>query len=231
MWEPQLALADHGWRIIAPHFRQFDGGDSDPPASSVDDYAADAIDLLDALRIEEAVIGGLSMGGYVAFAIFRHAPRYVRGLVLADTRTQADTPEGIEARKKMLELLGHKGVSAVADEMIPKLLGETTRRTRPEVVQRVRELVLASSSDAVAGAIRALMSRPDSTPLVASIHCPTLIIVGEEDTLTPRPLSEQMQRGIAGAELEVVPSAGHLTSFEQSAAFNDSVARFLRHRV
>src|SRR5437667_10012559 len=79
MWEPQLALAERGWRVIAPHLRSMDGGASDPPASSIDDYAADVIDLLDGLHIEDAVIGGMSMGGYVAFALFRHAPRYFRG--------------------------------------------------------------------------------------------------------------------------------------------------------
>ena len=104
MWEPQLVLAAHGWRVIAPHLRGFDGGPADPPATSIDDYAGDVIDLLDALHIDDAVIGGLSMGGYVAFALFRHAPRYFRGMVLADTRSQADTPEGVEGRKRMLQL-------------------------------------------------------------------------------------------------------------------------------
>jgi pimeloyl-ACP methyl ester carboxylesterase len=103
MWEPQLALASHGWRVIAPHLRGFDGGVDEPGDSSVDDYAGDVIDLLDSLHIKDAVIGGLSMGGYVAFALVRRAPSYVRGLILADTRSQADTPEGVENRKKMLK--------------------------------------------------------------------------------------------------------------------------------
>ena len=94
MWELQLALAEHGWRVIAPQLRGFDDDAGDPPASSVDDYAGDVIDLLDRLHVEQAVIGGLSMGGYVAFAVLRHAARYVRGLILADTRPQADSPRG-----------------------------------------------------------------------------------------------------------------------------------------
>ncbi len=109
MWEPQLALAANGWRVIAPHLRGFDGGSTDPAATSMDDYAGDVIDLLDALHVEDAVIGGLSMGGYVTFALLRHAPRYFRGLVLADTRPQADTPEGVEGRRKMLALVRRKG--------------------------------------------------------------------------------------------------------------------------
>ncbi len=185
MWEGQLELADRGWHVVAPQFRGVDGAAGDPPTATIDDYAGDVIDLLDALHVKQAVVGGLSMGGYAAFAILRNAARYVQALILADTRPQADTPEGIEGRKKMLQLVEQKGPAAVADEMIPKLLGETTRRTRPEVAERVRSLVLASSAESIAGGVRALMTRPDSTPLLPTIHVPTLILVGAEDTITP----------------------------------------------
>ena len=231
MWEPQLTLADHGWRVVAPQLRGVDGGDQNLPASSVDDYAGDLIDLLDALHIHEAVIGGLSMGGYVTLAMFRRAPRYFLGMVLADTRPQADTPDGVEGRKRVLRLVQEKGASAVADEMLPKLLSDATRRSRPDLVARVRGLALSNSAESIAGAITALMTRPDSTPLLSTIHCPTLIVVGEEDSVTPRVLSEDMQRVIAGSTLVVLPSAGHLSSMEQPAAFNEALARFLGHQV
>jgi pimeloyl-ACP methyl ester carboxylesterase len=231
MWEPQMALAERGWRIIAPQLRGMDGGASDSPATSMDDHAGDIIDLLDALHIEDAVIGGQSMGGYVAFALFRHAPRYFRGLILADTRSQADTPEGVEGRKRLLKTLKEKGPSAVADDMVPKLLGEHTRQQEPRMSDHVRSLILASSADAIGNAITALMTRPDSTPLLSSIHCPTLILVGEQDTLTPPALSEQMHRAIAGSELAVIAGAGHLSNLEQPASFNDALGRFLEHRV
>jgi len=231
MWEGQLGLADRGWRVIAPQLRGFDGGASDPPAASMDDYAGDVIDLLDALHIKTAVIGGLSMGGYVAFALLRLAARYVHGLILADTRPQADAPAAVEARRALLQIVRDHGASAVADQMLPKLLGETTQHTRPEIVDQVRSLVLASSTDAIGGAIHALMTRPDSTPLLGSIHVPTLIIVGDQDVLTPRPLSEEMHRAIPGSELVVIPGAGHLTNLEEPAAFTDALAHFLDHRV
>ena len=231
MWESQLQLAAHGWRVIAPHYRGFDGGTSDPPASSVDEYAGDVIDLLDALHVEDAIIGGLSIGGYVAFAILRRAPRYVRGLILADTRSQADTPEGVAGRTRMLQTLGEKGPGAVVDEMLPKLLGATTRATQPDLADRVRALALSNPPEAIAGAIRALMTRPDSTPLLSTIHCPTLIVVGDEDTLTVPALSEEMHRAVAGSELKVIAGAGHLSSLEQPEAFNSILSRFLTHRV
>jgi 3-oxoadipate enol-lactonase len=230
-WEPQLALADHGWRVLAPQLGGVDGGREQPPTTSIDDYAGSVFDLLDQLHVHQAVIGGLSMGGYVTMAMFRHAPRYFQGMVLADTRPQPDTPEGLEARARMLQLLRDKGPSAIADEMMPKLLGETTRRSRPEIADRVRSLILSNSSDSIAGAIAALRSRLDSTELLGTVRCPTLILVGDEDTLTPPELSRGLHRAVAGSELVVVPGAGHLASLEQPEAFNEALARFLTHRV
>jgi 3-oxoadipate enol-lactonase len=231
MWEPQLELARQGWRIVAPQLRGFDGPPADSVATSVDEYAGDVIDLLDALDVEQAVIGGLSMGGYVIFAIFRHAPRYFRGMILADTRAEADTPEGAEARTRMIQLVREQGPARAADELMPKLLGPSTRANRPEVVEALRDLILSNSTDTIVGALLALMTRPDSTPLLSQIHCPTLVLVGDEDALTPRPCSDAIQRGIVGAELAVVPQAGHMSNMEHPAAFNQALASFLEHRV
>jgi pimeloyl-ACP methyl ester carboxylesterase len=233
MWRPQLALADLGWRIIAPPLGAMGQGSAarDAITKTVDDYAGEVIDLLDSLHLENVVLGGLSMGGYVAFAMMRLAPRYLSGLILADTRPQADTPEGRQGREKMLSLLNQRGVGAVAEEMLPKLLGDTTRRERPAVADQVRQLAASNSVDAVAGAIHALMTRPDSTPLMKEIHVPALIVVGEEDGITPQADSEQMQRSIGGSELVVIPRAGHLSNIEDPAAFNMALGHFLAHRV
>ena len=231
MWEPQLILAARGWHVVAPQTRGFDGGLVDAPVASIDDYAADLIDLLDALHIEDAVVGGLSMGGYIAFALLRHAPHYVSGLILADTKSPADTPEAAEGRRRMMKLVRDKGVAAVADEMIPKLLGETTRATRPAVVERVRSLILSNDHEPIAEALQALMTRPDATPLLSSIRVPTLILVGEEDGVTPPAAAEEMHARVPGSELVRIPAAGHLSSLEQSDAFTDALARFLDHRI
>jgi len=240
MWERQLALASHGWRILAPHYRGIEdprsptrepGRGGGPLATTVDDQAADVIDLLDSLPIEDAVIGGLSMGGYVAFALFRRAPTYFRGLVLADTRSQADTPEGREGRIKMLDLVHGRGPEAIANEMLPKLLGATTHATRPAIVAEVRSMILSNTSEWIASAIRVLMSRPDSTPVLTSIRVPTLIVVGDEDVLTPVSAAEDMHSRIAGSDLVRIPAAGHLPNLEQPEAFDAALARFLDHRV
>jgi 3-oxoadipate enol-lactonase len=155
----------------------------------------------------------------------------VRALVLADTRAEADTPESVEGRKRMLTLLEEKGPDAIADDMLPKLLSAGTCKSRPDIVDTVRQIILRNSARGIAGAIRALMTRPDSTPLLASVRCPTLVIVGSEDSATPPAASEKMHRAIAGSELVVVPAAGHLSNVEQPPAFNAAVAAFLEHRV
>jgi pimeloyl-ACP methyl ester carboxylesterase len=232
MWEPQLApLADAGWRVIAPQMRGVDGGDADPPTSGIDDYAADVVDLLDALHVEDAVIGGCSMGGYLTLALVRLAPNYIRGLVLVDTRPQADAPDAREGRLKLLTLAQEQGAPAVLDEMLPKLVGDTTRRERTAVVERVRSIATRNSNESVAGMVRALMSRQDSTALLPGIRVPALIVVGEEDSITPPALSRQMHEAIAGSQLAVLPRVGHLPNLEDPAAFNDVLVKFLSSRV
>jgi len=231
MWREQTVLAEGGWRLIAPHYRGFGAGVSEQPASTMDDYAADAVDLLDALHLDDVVVAGASMGGYAAFAVMRLAPRYVRGLVLSDTRPQADTPEGRARRKAMLGLIERGGAAAVADDMLPTLLGDTTRRERPDVVDRVRAMIIGNSPAAIAGAVTALMTRPDSTAILGSIHCPTLIVVGAEDRIAPPEVSAAMQRAIAGSTLVTIDRAGHLPNLEQRDAFNAALASFLAHQL
>src|SRR5215470_17984875 len=234
MWDPQFSLAERGWRLIVPELRGFGMGKEaagDPPTTSIDDYAGDTIDLLDKLHVDTAVIGGLSMGGYVTFSMFRHAPNYFRAMVLADTRSQGDTPEAAGGRKNMQQLARDKGAAAVADALLPKLVGDTTRRDRPAVVEAVRNQITGNSVDSIVGALTALMTRPDSTPMLSTIRCPVQIIVGEEDAITPPALSEQMHRDIHGSELTVIKGAGHMSNMEQPTAFNDALTRFLEHRV
>jgi len=230
MWEGQLGLAELGWRVIAPYLESVD--DARPPSTrTMDDYAARVIDLLDSLHIKDAVIGGLSMGGYAAFAVHRLAPNYVRGLILADTRPQADTQEGVEGRRRLLGALEKGGPDAVAEDMLPKVLGRTTLADRPGVVAHVRAMMTSNKPETIAAEIYALMSRRDSTPLLSSIHVPTLIIVGDEDTITPPQVSSDLRAQIAGSDLVQILSAGHLSNLEQPEPFNAALAHFLDHRV
>jgi pimeloyl-ACP methyl ester carboxylesterase len=229
MWEPQLAAPPAGWRLIAPDLRGF----GDPPPGrqadvrSIDDYASDIKALLDELGIDRAVMGGLSLGGYVLFALMRLAPHVFRGAILADTRPQADTDEGREGRRRMQMTAEREGAAAIAREMVPKLLGEDTQRLQPEIARRLQVLIEANQPAGIVGALEAMKTRPDSTALLADIRFPTLVLVGEQDRLTPPALSDDMHKRISGSRLVVIPGAGHLPSLEKPAEFNAHVETFL----
>jgi 3-oxoadipate enol-lactonase len=230
-WRPQLERVPAGWRYLAPDLRGFgQTAAPDAPALAMDDHARDVLALMDGWGIERATIAGLSMGGYIAFALFRLAPERIEALVLADTRPQPDSPEGRKGRQALLEKLHANGVRAVADEMLPKLLGETTRRERPEVVTEVRAMIEASAPEAIDAAIHALMARPDSTPDLARIGCPTLVIVGEEDGITPPADAKAMHEAISASRLALVARAGHLSNLEAPDEFTNVLSAFLATR-
>jgi pimeloyl-ACP methyl ester carboxylesterase len=227
MWRPQLEAVPPGWRFIAPDLHGFGGDRLETPARSMDGHAKDLLALLDTLGIDRAVVCGLSMGGYVAFALLRRAPERVAGLVLCDTRAEADTDEARAGRRTMRELLAQRGAGVIADLMIPRLLGETTRRERPGVMDTVRGLIEANDAAGIDAAIEALLSRPDAVPQLAAIACPTLIVTGDEDTLTPLAFHQTLREVIPGAHLAVLPGAGHLSNLEQPAVFNAVLHQFL----
>ena len=229
MWEAQIKALPPGWRLIAPDLRGFGGSTiADPDDTpSMDDYGADVVDLLNALNITAAVIGGCSMGGYAAMAVARLRPALLRALVLIDTRATADTPEGRANRRSMLALLDREGPSGVARDMMPKLLGRTTLDERPDVEPFVRRLVKQQSAAALRGAIQRMMERPDSSAVIQQLAVPILIIVGEEDVLTPPDDARSMAALNSKAQLAVLPRAGHLPGLEDPPAFNDVLLTFL----
>jgi len=234
MWRPQLELVPDGWRFIAPDLAGFRGPDtplradaSVPRLRTLDDYARRLGRLLDVLELDRAVIGGISMGGYVTFAMFRLQPERFSGMVLADTRAQPDTPDGRAGRAKMRDLVRERGVAAVADRMLPTLLGASTKRERPELADRVRRLIEANPPEAIDCALAAMMDRPDSTADLARISCPVFVIAGEEDELIPVADSERLQAATSRSILTVLPGAGHLSSLERPAEFTTALADFL----
>lgn len=232
LWRPQLALPPEGWQLIAPDFRGLGGsmraaGRGDEGRVTVDDYAADTLALCDALRIDRFALAGLSMGGYVAFAVLRQARDRVMGLLLADTRTEADSDEARETRRTMRALVLDKGAGAVADAMLPKLLGETSRAEQPELAAIVRRMIDANAPEGIADAVDVLMSRPDSAATLEAVTCPVAFVVGAEDVLTPVGLHEDMHRRTPDSTLRVVRRAGHLSNLEGPEDFNDALRGLL----
>ena len=224
MWRPQLAAAPPGWRFIAPDLRGFGRGPVLDRPVSMDEYARDIFALMDALEIERAAIGGLSMGGYITFALFRQAPARFTAMLLADTRPQADTAAGREARLQMRQLVAREGAAGVAAQMLPKLISSNAP---PDIAGTVRGLIEPASPQAIDAAIGALIDRPDSTADLARVNIPTLVVVGEADAITPVADSEMMQRAIARSTLVVIADAGHLANLEQPEAFSRALADFL----
>jgi 3-oxoadipate enol-lactonase len=227
MWRPQLERVVDGWRLIAPDLMGFGPGAARPQGpTSIDDLAAGVDAVLDALGVQQATIGGLSMGGYVTFALFRRSPGRFTGVVLADTKAAPDTPEGREGRAKLLDLVRREGPAAVADQMLPKLLGETSQRERPDVAGQVRAMIEANHAEGIAGGIEAIRDRPDSMTLLDRMSCPALLVVGAEDGLTPPADAEAMQQRLSRSRLVVLPAAGHLSNLETPDAFSQALADF-----
>ena len=232
-WLPQLARVPPGWRFVAPDLRGFRGAGpafEDPGAAdlSIDDYARDVAALATHLEIESATVCGVSMGGYVALAFRRLFPSRVHRLVLSNTRAGADTAEARAGRDRMIELVRREGVAAEAAAMTPRLLGETTRRDRPDLEDAVRRLILMNAPGSIAVALAALRDRPDSTALLPSIDVPSVVIVGDEDVITPPAEAELLHRGIAGSSLVVLPGVGHLSNLEDPLAWNSALQQFLK---
>ncbi|MGQ0648563.1 MAG: alpha/beta fold hydrolase [Gemmatimonadaceae bacterium] len=226
LWAPQLgALLDRA-RCIAPDLRGFGESEAREPYS-MDQYAYDVVELMDHLRIERAVVCGLSMGGYVAFALWRnYAPR-IRGLVLMDTRPGADNADSVQKRRDMIAMARERGSAAVADAMITGMVGKSTREKCPEIVDAVHSMLESAPVSGVIGALEAMIGRIDSTPTLATIDVPTLIVVGEEDALTPPKESEVMRQAIAESRMEVISGAGHVSNLERSATVNHVLSEFL----
>lgn len=228
-WEPQVGSLGDRYRLIAPDLKGF--GRSSAPADrslySMDAYADEVKGLLDHLGVKRVVLTGLSMGGYIAFAFWRRYRNAVEALVLADTRAEADAPEGVEKRTSQQKTVAEQGIAPLVDALPGALLGNTTRAKKPDVVARA-EALMDNPAEGYIGALEAMKRRPDSTEDLAAISVPTLIVVGEEDALTPPELSRKMHEHVGGSRLVAIPEAGHISNLEAPEAFTGALADFLK---
>ena len=228
MWNDQLTGLRGTCRAITLDLRGFGRSGFASGAHSIEQMALDVRGLMNKLGIERAVLVGLSMGGYVTFAFFRNHPECVQALVLADTRATADAQDARERRIKSAERAERDGSTAIADDMVPLLLGRSSRATRPDLIARTREMIEANSPAGIAAAQRAMAARRDSTDLLAAINLPVLVIVGSEDSLTPVAEAESMHQALRGSRLEIIEGAGHLSNLEQPRLFNTALSDFLQ---
>jgi pimeloyl-ACP methyl ester carboxylesterase len=226
VWRPQVSGLGQLCRCIVPDLRGFGDSLVEGPFT-MDRYADDIAELLDSCSVRRAVIAGCSMGGYVAFAFWRRHRERVLGLALCDTRAGADSEQGMEKRRAMIQAARNGGSAAVAALMIDSLLAPGTRERCPEVEAAVRLVMAEAPIDGVVGAIEAMLQRPDSTPTLPTIDVPTVVITGEEDAIVPVSEARGMSDAIRGSVFEVIPGAGHLSNLERPAAFNTIFGEFL----
>jgi len=243
MWREQIDfLNSHGFRVLAPDLRGFGesvaptsicvSSDTDyrpesVPLSPMEDMARDVSALMDELKIDQAAICGLSMGGYVAFEFVHLFPTRARALILAGTRAPADNEQERQARLQQVEQMLAKGMGGVAEASLPRLLAPRTLAEKPEVVTRLREMILRADPRGAAAAQRGMAARRDYSDDLAGIDAPTLVIVGRDDPIRPVADAEFMHDRIHESRLQIIEDAAHMTNMEQPSLFNEELLEFL----
>ncbi len=228
IWEFQFQDMQDVTRLIAPDLRGHGMSDAPEPPYSMKQLAEDCAGLLDSVGIHTpVVICGLSMGGYLAFEFYRRYPERTAGLILASTRAAADSDEGKKGRDEMITAVSANGTESIADAMLPKLLSPQTLVKDDELAEYVHDIMFHTSPEGMIGALHAMKNRQDSTPMLADIDVPTLIIHGADDQLIPVSEAQAMADAIPEAKLVVLPNAAHLPNLEQPEAFNDAIMDFM----
>jgi 3-oxoadipate enol-lactonase len=227
MWHEQVEILKDNYRVITPDLRGLGESSVTERTATMDEMAEDVAALMDQLQVKRVVLGGLSMGGYVAFAFYRRFPTLVRALVLADTRPQSDTDEGRRSREAQAQKILKEGMESIADDFLKKVLTPATLSHKPEVREHVRRMILKTKPEGAANALRGMAARRDQTDSLSEIPVPALVIVGSEDALTPPKDAELMRREIRDSRLEVIEGASHLSNLEQPEQFNRVLKNFL----
>ncbi|HEU4397010.1 MAG TPA: alpha/beta fold hydrolase [Actinomycetota bacterium] len=228
MWAPQVEALAGSYQVIVPDLRGFGAArEQAVEEAGMELLADDVARLLDDRGLDRVVLGGLSMGGYVAFAfVRRHADR-LGGLLLLDTKASADSEQARADRLRMAERVLAEGTGFVPETMLPRLLGKTSLEERPELVEQVTALVREQDPLAVAGAQRGMAARPDATDVLAAIAVPTLVVAGEEDAVIGPEVGRELAVAIPGARFLLVERAGHLASLERPEVVNEALLDFL----
>ncbi|MFJ9815838.1 alpha/beta fold hydrolase [Streptomyces sp. NPDC101151] len=224
MWAPQLAAFCAGRRVIAPDLRGYGSSGVTPGIVPLGRHARDIEELLDFLAADSFVLAGLSMGGQIAMECYARFGDRIRGLVLADTFPDPETPEGRRGRNALADRLLAEGMRGYADEVLEKMVAPYAG---PEVKAHVHRMMTATSPEGAAASLRGRAERPDYRPLLAEVTVPTLVVVGADDTYTPVPDAEAMHAALPDSVLHVVEGAAHMPNLERAGEFNRVLAEFL----
>src|SRR5712692_9441787 len=227
LWLPAAQTLLSRYRVILPDLRGHgDSGVGEGPASMAK-HAADVARILDHAEVGRAAFVGVSIGGYVLFEFWRRYRSRVAALALCNTKAQADTPEGKTGRLQAAADVMGRGTEPFFESMVPKLMGKTTRDTRPDLVEGALRMMRKMSPEDVALVQRGMAERPDSVPTLKTINAPTLLVTGDEDILTGPPDAQLMHQNVPGSQLKIVPCAGHYSPWEQPEEVGKLLRQFL----
>ncbi len=228
MWRPQVDhFSTSGWRVIVPDLRGYGESTVVPGLTPLSTFAQDVVGLLDHLGVERFVLGGLSMGGQIVMEVQRLFGSRTRGLLLADTFAQGETPQGRATRNAMADRLLDEGMSGYADEVLTKMVAPYNVEALPEVADHVSRMMHNAPPEGAAAALRGRAERPDYTELLGTIAVPTLVVVGIDDEFTPVSDAEYLHERIPGSALVVVHGAAHMPNLERPEAFNKALDELL----
>lgn len=226
IWAKQREELGHMFHVITPDLRGF-GKSQSQQSFTLGTLADDVHALLAEIGALPCVLGGLSMGGYVVLEYAKKYPSELRGLVFIDTKAEGDTPEGKEGRTKMVKLVQEKGSPAVADQMMPKMLAPDAEKNRPDIAKELRAIMESCPPTTIANALLAMRDRADHSANLPSIAVPTLILVGDADSITPPAMSQKMHDAIPHSQLTIIRGSGHMSCMEQPDQVNQAIREFV----
>lgn len=227
MWEAQQKALSDKFHTVAYDMRGFGRSEPGDGQTPLEFFVDDLMDLLDFLKLKQVILCGLSMGGYVALRAIERHPERVSGLILCDTRTEADSNQSKLKRAASVRLIKQKGLAAFSQGFLKIALAPETLQEKPGLVTWLKETIHAQNPLGVCAGLLAMAARTDTTHVLASIRVPTLVVTGEKDTFSPPELAKSLSQKIPDASYQIVPRAGHLSNLEQPGAFNQALVDFL----
>jgi len=228
MWTPIRTAVEQAARLITPDLRGFGASEKPHSAYGMETFADDVLRLADRLELERFVLGGHSMGGYVALRLAAAHGERLAGLILVDTRASADTPDGKVRRAIAIERIRRGEAAAFLDEFVPNLLGQSSHTRAPKLATALRDLAAGVPDHVLAGCLAGMRDRPDSTEVLAKLNVPALVLVGHEDTIAPPEVAHTMAAALPRARLALIPLAGHTPSVERPIPTAEAILTFLR---
>lgn len=228
VWSAVAEPLSSVFRVILPDLRGLGASAPGDGIATMEKHANDLLRVCKDAEVERAIFAGNSIGGYILFEFWRRFRERVSSLILVDTKASPDTEDASKTRLAAAEDVLKRGTEPFIDSQLPKLLGETTRRNRPDQVEKAKKMMMQASAAGIAAVQRGMAERPDSIPTLQTINVPTLVLVGEEDLVTPLAEMDQIQRNIRGSQLKRIPQAGHYSPFERPDDVHRAMRDFLR---